>query len=202
MDRVVDAFLAIVGRGGGSLVVTIAFLSPLGLIAAMRTWRALQRRRTFRDFAAARHLEFVGTVASDARAPYTRIDRVRRAVLLSNVIEGQWDGLPVRVFDMSKGRRMGQTTVILLTVEDILRRGAEAERAIAAGPQALIETNLDVLCVSPKRPLDAAELATWLSFAATVGKAMERDVKAEARSAASPGAPSPRRGMFGTIDPD
>jgi hypothetical protein len=97
---------------------------------------------------------------------------------------------------------MGQTTVILLTVEDILRRGAEAERAIAAGPQALIETNLAVLCVSPKRPLDAAELATWLSFAATVGKAMERDAKAEARSAASPDAPSPRRGMFGTIDPD
>src|SRR4030095_3777674 len=116
----------------------------LGLIAAMRTWRALQRRRAFRDFAAARHLEFVGTMASDARAPYTRIDRVRRAVLLSNVIDGQWDGLPVRMFDMSKGRGRGQTTVLRRTAEAILRRGAEGERAIAAGPQALIETNLAV----------------------------------------------------------
>jgi hypothetical protein len=46
-----------------------------------------------------------------------------------------------------------------------------------------MDTVLDpiFLFVSPMRPLDAAELATWLSFAVTVAKAMERDAKAEAR---------------------
>ena len=54
-----------------------------------------------------------------------------------------------------------------------------AEREIAAGPSALIKTNFDVLCVSPKRRLDVSELEAWLSFATTLAKAMERDAKEE-----------------------
>ena len=160
--------------------------------------QALQRRRAFREFAAARHLQFVGTIPSDARAPYTRIDRVRRAVLLSNVIEGQSDGLPIRLFDMPSGSTP-RWTIVLVTVDGTLRRGAGAERVIAARPAARIETNLDVLCVSPRRPLDASELAEWLSFATALGKAMERDAKEEARIDAPEAAPPPARTMFGSF---
>ena len=142
------------------------------------------------------HLEFVGTIPSDARAPYTRIERVRWAVLLWNVMEGQWNGLPIRLFDMPRGRALGWT-MVLVTVEGTLRRGAGAERAIAAEPAALIETNLDVLCVSPRRPLDASELAAWLSFATRLARAMERDAKEEAPIDGSETAPPPARAMFG-----
>ena len=142
MHNVPDA-IAIAEYPAGLSVIPIAFLLSFGLLGAVRTWRALRRRRAFRDFAAARHLQFVGTIPSDARAPYTRIDKVRRAVLLWNVIEGQWDGLPVRLFDMPerfpRGRR---TTAILVTVGDILDRGAEAERAITAIPKVRIRDEL------------------------------------------------------------
>lgn len=50
------------------------------------------------------------------------------------------------------------------------------------------------------RQLEAAELATWLSSAVTIARAMERDAKAEARPDASTGAPPASRGMFGTLD--
>ena len=200
MHNVPDA-IAIAEYPAGLSVIPIAFLLSFGLLGAVRIWRALRRRRAFRDFAAARHLQFAGTIPSDARAPYTRIDKVRRAVLLWNVIEGQWDGLPVRLFDMPerfpRGRR---TTAILVTVGDILHRGAEAERAITAIPKVRIETNFDVVCVSPMRQLEAAELATWLSSAVTIARAMERDAKAEARPDASTGARPASRGMFGTLD--
>ena len=196
MDSVLDAFIGIVGRAAESWLVMFALTSPIWLLAAARIRQALQRRRAFRDFAAAQHLQFVGTIPSDARAPYTRIARVRWAVLLSNVMEGQWDGLPIRLFDMPRGR-MPSWTMVLVTVEGTLRRGAGAERAIAAGPAALIETNLDVLCVSPRRRLDASELAEWLSFATTLAQAMERDAKEEAPLDASEAAPPPMRAMFG-----
>jgi hypothetical protein len=195
MDSVLDAITVFVGRAAESWLGVFALTSPIGLLAALRIRQALQRRRAFRDFAAAQRLEFVGTIPSDARAPYTRIKRVRWAVLLSNVMEGQWDGLPIRLFDMPRGRAP-RWTMVLVTVEGTLRRGAGAERAIAAGPAALIETNLDVLCVSPRRPLDASELATWLSFATTLAQAMERDTKEEAAIDASEEAPPPARAMF------
>jgi hypothetical protein len=196
MDSVLDAITAIVGRAAESWLGIFALTSPIWLLAVVRIWQALQRRRAFRDFAAARHLQFVGTIPSDARAPYTRIERVRREVLLSNVMEGQWDGLPIRLFDIQRGRAP-RWTMVLVTVEGTLRRGAGAEHAIAAGPTALIETNLDVLCVSPRRALDASELATWLSFATTLAQAMERDAKEEAAIDVSEEAPPPARAMFG-----
>ncbi len=176
MDSVLDAITAIVGRAAESWLGMFALTSPLWLLAAVRTGRALQRRRAFRDFAAAQHLQFAGTIPSDARAPYTRIEQVRRAVLLSNVVEGLSDGLPIRLFDMPS-RHGPRWTVVLVTVEGTLRRGAGAERVIAAGPTALIETNLDVLCVSPQRRLDASEFAAWLTFATALATAMERDAK-------------------------
>jgi len=196
MDSVLDAITVVVARAAESWLGIAALTSPIWLLAAVRIRQALQRRRAFRDFAAAHHLQFVGTIPSDARAPYTRIDRVRREVLLSNVIEGQWDGLPIRLFDRARGRTP-RWTMVLVTVEGRLRRGAGAERALAADPEALIETNLDVLCVSPRRPLDPSELATWLSFATTLARAMERDAKEEVPIDASEEAPAPARTMFG-----
>ena len=199
MDSVLDAIIVIVGRAAQSWLGIVALTSPIWLLAAVRIRQALQRRRAFRDFAAAQHLEFVGTIPSDARAPYTRIGRVRWAVLLSNVIEGPWDGLPIRLFDMPR-RRAPRWTMVLVTVEGTLRRGAGAERAIAAGPAALIETNLDVLCVSPRRSLDASELGEWLSFATTLAQAMERDAKEETPIDASEEARPPARAMFGVFN--
>lgn len=196
MDSVVDAIIAIIGRASESWLGMFALTSPIWLLAAVRIGQSLRRRRAFQDFAAAQHLQFVGTIPSDARAPYTRIGRVRWAVLLSNVIEGQSDGLPIRLFDMPRGRDP-RWTMVLVTVEGTLRRGAGAERVIAARPEALIETNLDVLCVSPMRSLDASELAAWLSFATALAKAMERDAKEEAPVDASEEAPPPTRAMFG-----
>ena len=117
-------------------------------------------------------------------------------MLLSNVIEGQSDGLPIRLFDMPRGRTP-RWTIVLVTVDGTLRRGAGAEGVIAARPAARIETNLDVLCVSPRRPLDASELAEWLSFATALAKAMERDAKDEARIDVPEAAPPPARTMFG-----
>jgi hypothetical protein len=63
----------------------------------------------------------------------------------------------------------------------------------------MIDTNLDVLCVSPRRHLDSSELAAWLSFATTVAKAMERDAKEQAPLDAPAEAPLPMREMFGTF---
>ena len=208
MDSVVDAIIAIIERASESWLGILALFSPFWLLAVVRLWQALRRRRAFREFAAARHLRFVGTIPSDARAPYTRIGRVRWAVLLWNVMEGQWDGLPIYVFDMPTERRSPSWTMVIVIVEGTLRRGAGAERAIAAGlprgslgegqgPAALIETNLDVLCVSPRRKLDTSELAAWISFATTLAKAMERDAKEAAPIDTSAKAPPPMRAMFG-----
>jgi hypothetical protein len=102
MDSVLDAIAVIVGRAAESWLGIVALTSPIWLLAAVRIRQTLQRRRAFREFAAAHHLRFVGTIPSDARAPYTRIKRVSREVLLSNVIEGQWDGLPIHLFDRAR----------------------------------------------------------------------------------------------------
>ena len=178
MDSVLDAIAAIASRAAGSWLGMLLITSPIWLLAAVRVWQALRRRRAFQAFAAAQpELHFVGTIPSDARLPYSRVERVRRQVLLSNVVEGRWDGLPVHLFDTARGRDP-RWTMILVTVEDMLHRGAEAERIVAAGPAALIEFSLDVLSVSPQRSLDTSELTAWLTFATTLAKAMERDAKA------------------------
>jgi hypothetical protein len=197
MDTFVDAVVAIVGRPAAPWVGMIVLAAPLWLLGAVRLGRALRRRQAFRAFAAAHpDLQFVGTKASDARLPYTRIDRVRRAVLLSNVVEGQWDGLPIRLFDMPIHRGL-RWTAVLVTVEDLLRRGAWAEQVIAAGPAAMIETNLDVLLVSPTRLLDPGELTAWLAFATALAKAMERDAKERPQPDVDAEAPTPSRSILG-----
>src|SRR5262245_35289979 len=127
MDSVLDAIIAAVGRAADSWLVVFALMSPLLVLAAVRMRQALQRRRSFQDFAATQHLEFVGIIPSDARAPYTRIGRVRWAVLLSNVVEGQSDGLPICLFDMPHNRH-SRWTMVIVTVDGTLRRGAAAER--------------------------------------------------------------------------
>jgi hypothetical protein len=182
MDSFLDTLTALVGRDAAPWVGMFVLWSPIWVFALVRIRKGLQRRRAFREFAAARHLQFLGTIPSDARPPYTRVDVVRRQVLLSNVIEGQWDGLSIHLFDTSRGRSP-RWTMILVTVEGTLRRGGTAEGVIAARQDALIQTELGILCVSPKRPLDASELATWLSFATTLAKGMERDAKEHARFA-------------------
>ena len=131
MNSVLDAITALVARAGESWLGIVALTSPIWLVAAVRIRQALQRRGAFRDFAAAHRLQFVGTIPSDARAPYTRIERVRREVLLSNVIEGQWDGLPIHLFDRARGQTP-RWTMVLVTVEGRLRRGA---RPRAPSPQ-------------------------------------------------------------------
>jgi hypothetical protein len=176
MFSVLDAIAAVIRRAGDSWLGMLALSSPLWVLAAVRARGALRRRRACQAFAAAHAFRFAGTIPSDARAPYTRIDRVSRAVLLSNVLEGEWEGLAVRVCDMAPGRRRARWTTILVTVEDTLQLGPGAQRVIDTAPVApLIETNLDVLSVSPRRRLDASELPVWLSFATTLAKAMERD---------------------------
>lgn len=179
MQSFLDAMTAIVGRDAAPWLGVFLLSSPIWLYAAMRLRQSLQRRRELRDFAATHRLQFVGTIASDARAPYTRFTLVSRQVTLSNVIEGQWDGLPIRLFEGAGGREP-RWTMVLVTVEGRLRRGTAAEGAIAGnagGSQALIESDVDVLLVSPQRTLEAPELTVWLSFATAVAKAMERDAK-------------------------
>lgn len=178
MDSALDVIAAVASRAAGSWLGMLLITSPIWLLAAVRGGQALRRRRAFQAFAAAQpQFHFAGTIPSDARLPYSRVDLVRRQVLLSNVVEGQWDGLPVHVFDTARGRTP-RWTILLVRVEDMLHRGAEAERVVAAGPAALIETSLDVLTVSPQRPLDTSELIAWLTFATALAKAMERDAKA------------------------
>jgi hypothetical protein len=202
MDGLVDTLVAIVGRPAAPWIGMVALASPLWVLGAMRLWRALRRRQAFRAFAAAHpNLQFVGTIPSDARLPYTRIDRVRRAVLLSNVVEGQWDGLPIRLFDMPIQRGL-RWTAALATVEDTLRRGAWAEQVIAAGPAATIETNLDVLWVSPRRLLDPVELTAWLAFATALARAMGRDFKEGPPPAVDAEAPPPSRSILGLTGPE
>jgi hypothetical protein len=174
----VDNTLAGIVEFAGSTVGIVVLSSPIWGLAVVRMWQALQRRRAFRDFAEARHLQFVGTTPSDARPPYTRIGLVRWAVLLSNVVEGNWDGLPVYLFDMPRGRRRAPWTTALVTVGGTLRSGPAAAAVTSAGPAALIETDLDVLCVSPRRLLEASELAGFLTFATALAKAMEHDARA------------------------
>jgi hypothetical protein len=154
----------------------LALTSPIWLLAAVRMRRVWLRRRAAQAFAAERRLRFLGTIASDARRPYTAFDRVAGSVLLSNVLEGESNGLPIRMFDLNT-RVSGRWTAVLVTVEGRLHLGARAERVIAARPDALIETNLDILFVSPRRLLDASELPTWLAFATELATAMEEDAK-------------------------
>ena len=177
MDPLLDGIAAIVDRATESWLGIVALTSPIWLGAALWIRSVLLRRRAFREFAAARRLEFVGIIPSDARLPYKRIQRVAQAVLLSNVVEGQWDGLPIRVFDMPWRRRGPHLTTILVVVEDTLHRGALAEGVLAARPEARIDTDLDILIVTPQRLLDPSELAEWMTFSTTLAKAMERDFK-------------------------
>jgi hypothetical protein len=160
-----------------NVLAIVALTSAGGLVAAMWIRKILLRRRAFQEFAAEKRFEFVGTIPSDGRVPYKRIQRVAQAVLLTNLVEGQWDGLPVRVFDMPWRRRGAKLTTVLVVVEDTLRRGALAEGVLAARPDAMIDIDLDILIVTPARLLDASELAEWLTFATALAKAMERDFK-------------------------
>jgi len=160
-----------------NVLAIVALTSTGGLVAAMWIRKILLRRRAFREFAAARGFEFVGTIPSDGRTPYKRIQRVAQAVLLTNLVQGQWNGVPISVFDMPWFRRGSKLTTVLVVVEDTLRRGPLAEGVLAARPDTLIDMDLDILIVTPRRLLDAPELPEWLTFATTLAKAMERDFK-------------------------
>jgi hypothetical protein len=202
MDAFLDAIADLVIAAGESWLGVAALTSPIWLLAAWLIRRGLMRRRAFRDFAAARGLEFVGTIASDGRMPYKRVPRVAQAVLLSNVLEGQWEGLPIRLFEMVWRRNGPSLTTILVVVEGRLLRGAGAEGVIAARPETWIEMDLDILVITPQRRLDPSEFAEWLTFAVTLAKAMERDAKEAARFETPAEVPPPRRTMFGTALPD
>jgi hypothetical protein len=201
VDSVLDGIAGLVARAAESWLGIFVLTLPIWLVAAFWLRRSLGRRRGFQAFAAAHRLQFAGTIASDARLPYTRIPRVAWAVLLSNTIEGEWDGLPIRLFDMPNRRNSPPWTTILVKVDGRLLRGPHTEQAIGAGPAAHIETDdLDVLCVSPKRLLDPSNLKAWLSFATTIAKAMERDAKEAARFDSSPDEPQAPRAMFGLFN--
>jgi hypothetical protein len=202
MDSLLDAIAATIARAAESWLGVVAITSPIWLLAAVRIRRVLMRRRAYRAFAAAhQQLEFVGVIPSDARAPYTRIPLVSSAVLLSHVVEGEWDGLPIRLFEMPYRRGGPYWTTILVTVEGRLLRGPEAERVMSSRPDLLIRINLDVLCLSPQRRLVAPEFADWLSFTTALAKAMERDAKEAARFETPPETPF-KREMFGTFSDD
>jgi hypothetical protein len=178
MDGIVDALVGVVERASESWIGTIALFSPIWLLAGVRGWQALRRRRSVQAFAAERRFRFLGTIASDARPPYTAFPQVSRSVLLTNVLEGESDGLPVRLFDLYP-RRGTRWTAILVTVDDTVHRGPRAESVIAGRREAMVDTNFDVLFVSPKRLLDASELSAWLTFATTLAKAMEEDARSQ-----------------------
>lgn len=197
MQGFMDLLTAIVGRTAAPFVGVLLLSSPLWVMGGMYLRKEWGRRRALQDFAAARQLTFVGTIPSDARAPYTRIYWVARAVLLSNVIEGRWDGLPIKLFEMPADRARPTGTTVLVTVEDLLRRGARAEHAIAAGPaETWIDMNAEILCVCAQRRLDPSELPTWLSFAVAVAKAMEQDLKDAVRFDTSGPTPPPKRTLI------
>lgn len=176
MSDPISTFLA---RTFGPTLGGIVVSSPIWLYIAVQAGRAVRRRREFREFAAARRFEFVGTIQADADAHrrYARVPSARRGTLLTNLIEGQRDGLSISVFNVGYGRRRSETA-IMVTVDYTLRRGADAERVIATRPEAIVDVDDDMLLVTPRRLLDASELDAWLSLATTLALAMERDAKA------------------------
>jgi hypothetical protein len=176
IDSVLDAIAALVIRASESWLGVVTLTLPIWLFAAVKIRQILRRRRAFQDFAAERNLQFTGTIPSDARPPYSRIYHVSVAVLLTNLLEGQWEARSIRVFDMPT-RGGARVTTVLVTVEGTLRRGPHAERTIAAGPEARIDMDLDILCLTPLRRLDVSELPAWLSYAVALANAMERDAK-------------------------
>lgn len=198
MEGFWEAIITIV-QSRWSLLFCVLVMCPWWLPAVAWYRRGLRRRLAFQDFAAANHLQLIGTVPSDAGA--TRMKHWRmllwRVVVGTNVIEGQWDGLPIRLLDLASARNSPSRTTIIVTVDGILHRGARAERAIAAGSAALIRTDVDVLSVLARPQIDPAELAAWLSFATGVVKAMEQDGKEAFPRDPSETAAPPTRPMFG-----
>jgi hypothetical protein len=154
-------------------------------------WRAWARRRAFRRFAEAHRLQFAGFVVPDARLPYSRFERLRWAVLLSNVLEGPWDGVWVAVFDMRKTRH-SPVSAVQVRVENLLPRvqiprlwraesdvagevGPRAAAVLARRPQTMIEADFDSLLVIAERRLDASELPELLGFATALARALAVD---------------------------
>lgn len=198
MDSFWEAIIEI-AQSRWSLLFYVLVICPWWLPAVAWYRRGLRRRRAFQDFAAANRLQLIGTMPSDAGA--TRMKHwpmlLWRVVVGTNVIEGQWDGLPIRLVDLASSRNSPSRTTVFVTVDGILHRGARAERAIAAGSAALIRTDVDVLSVLARPQIDPAELAAWLSFATGVVKAMEQDGKEVFPRDVSETAAPPTRPMFG-----
>lgn len=78
-------------------------------------WRWRRQGDETRAAAAAQGLSYTRTLASDLREPFTRLPTVSGAVLLHNVLEGQWRKRDVAVFDMRPFRKSAdQWTYALL----------------------------------------------------------------------------------------
>jgi hypothetical protein len=185
MDTILDALVSLLRSGSGPLLLAVLVFGPLLAIIVFRTRGGLQRRRDFESFAEARGLRFAGTIASDARAPYDRVGTGKWAVLLYHVVEGTWDGLPVSVFDMPRGKRP-TWTVALVTANGLLRDGKAAARVRSATPGYSAEANLDVLYVTPERQIEVTELPDLLDCAVSLVKAMEQDAREETPAGTGP----------------
>lgn len=99
---------------GGELIAwggVAVILAGVGVVY----WRWRRQGDETRAVAAARGLSYTRTLASDLREPFTRLPTVSGAVLLHNVLEGQWHNRDVAVFDMRPYRKSAdQWTYALL----------------------------------------------------------------------------------------
>ena len=154
--------------------------------------RFLRRRRSLREFAAARGWTFHSVLKSDARPPYTRLHELRRTVLLWNVLEGQWNGHAIAAFDRKPRRRLMFTGVLVTSGGrmrsiradwDAVRHarsrpdlfGPRTTERLAGGPRLFLEADDNVLYVTAGDALDGASLGHLLDLATAIAAAMIED---------------------------
>jgi hypothetical protein len=88
-------------------------LTAGAVMVAVMLRRAIAQRRGFQQFAPTHGLKFVGTRVSDAQLPFTAFEQVRSAVLLCNVVEGAWQGVPLTLFEFNASRGGNRWTAVI-----------------------------------------------------------------------------------------
>jgi hypothetical protein len=168
------------------LVLLIALISARAGVGLMRF---LRRRRSLQAFAAAHGWTFHSVLRSDARPPYTRLRELRRTALLWNILEGQWNGHAVAIFDRKPRRRI-LFTGVLVTVGGRMRSlhadwdavrhagsrpdlfGSLTTELLTSGPPLLLEADDNVLYATAGDARDGATLGDLLDLATGIATAM------------------------------
>jgi hypothetical protein len=140
--------------------------------------RAIRQRRGFRRFAAAHNLKFAGTRASDAEQPFTLFERVRTSVLLFNVVEGMWQGIPVAVFEFNVAHGTVWTAVIATTPSSAMRMRINPSAASGSDIGAKADERRGWTRISPADAVLARDVVVTAEQPETAAKAIGPRVSA------------------------